>query len=133
MICQMNFLKIYFRVPSSEGFGPYRTGRGLHLLFSVFTGGILWVVLNGLHWHYLYSMGLIFVVVLLLWGIGTWLGISSHYNLLIWLLILFVFGITIGIIQRVSWFLFSYWMMLWGGAIGYFAHVFWSIILPKQS
>ena len=73
-------LRLYFTVPSGEGFSPYRTGAGLHVALSVLFGGGAYAaatVLAGATW---WAGGVAaLVVVVALWGVGWKLGVASHY------------------------------------------------------
>lgn len=79
----LDLLGIYFGVPSREGFSAYRTGWLVHFVFSaLLAAGITAAAV---------AMGLTLVAglvaavlgVVLLWGVGAFVGIVSHYSPLI--------------------------------------------------
>jgi HEAT repeat protein len=80
----LEWLAIYFRVPSREGFSAYRTGWIAHMVFSA----IVAVAIQTMASRMLGlapgpAIGLALAGVLLLWGVGVLVGILSHYNPLI--------------------------------------------------
>lgn len=89
----LDLLQQYFFVPSQEGFSAYRTGWLVHVAFSVivavaFSAGVVALGFNILH-----GVAVAALAVTLLWGVGVWVGVYSHYSPLILLAALaVVFG-----------------------------------------
>lgn len=91
-------LRLYFAVPSTEGFSPYRTGVGLHVALSIVEGGAAYAavtMLLGGAWWAGFAAALFAVVAL--WGVGWKLGVASHYVGLMLIPGLALVGITLAL------------------------------------
>jgi HEAT repeat protein len=90
----LGVLAAYFRIPSSEGFSAYRTGWIAHFACSATAAaGIYALATTGLGLEPVAAMAGALAGVILLWGVGVLVGITSHYNPLIMLIAV---GVLVG-------------------------------------
>ncbi len=76
-------IRLYFSVPSTAGFSPYRTGAGLHLALSTVEGGAAYAAATLLAgWPWWAGVAAALAAVVALWGVGWMLGVASHYSFL---------------------------------------------------
>ena len=114
----------YFSTPSSKGFSAYRTGGCSHQLLSLLIGHVLWGLLRTrLDLPWVWVAVAIVAAIGLLWGVGWFIGVSSHYNPLIpgvLLLLLVVAAALQGPLLSA------------GLVVGWVGHLVWLILLPEQ-
>jgi hypothetical protein len=83
----------YVHVPSRSGFSAYRTGWAAHVAFSAIVAtGLHQLAVRQLGISIAGGLGLALVGVCLLWPVGVFVGILSHYSLLLTVCPLLVFG-----------------------------------------
>jgi hypothetical protein len=82
-----SLMEFYFAIPSTSGFSPYRTGASVHAMFSILLAGSIWLLMSRfLEPHWAINSCASLAGVFLLWGVGVWIGIASHYNPLLTLI-----------------------------------------------
>ena len=72
-------LENYFHVPSREGFSAYRTGWIVHIAFSILAATGIFAGALALGATLLPALIAATAGIVLLWGVGMWVGVYSHY------------------------------------------------------
>lgn len=74
------FLRNYYVVPRTDGFSAYRTGFAVHYGFSLAVTFFVMALAAHVGISILWTFITAFSLILLLWGVGVYVGVMSHYG-----------------------------------------------------